>query len=75
LYVSPGVRAQVSPARATAVHPIFDLSKPETSPFPSDRFTLADDRNLTGRRINLPKPVDCIANKSECEDVDVAQRA
>ena len=33
----------------------FGLDTPERGPFPSDRFTVADDQ-LTGRRVNLPLP-------------------
>ena len=43
----------------------------DTSPFPSDRFTVADDQNLTRRRVNLPLPSDCVVNRSDCEDVRV----
>jgi hypothetical protein len=50
---------------------LFDLKAPETSSFPSDWFTVADNQNLTRRRVNLPLPSNCVANRSECEDVDV----
>ena len=53
-----------------AVHALFDLSSPVTSPFPSDRFTLPDADQNTGRRMNLPKPTDCVANASDCEEID-----
>ncbi|TFV93908.1 hypothetical protein E4K72_18970, partial [Oxalobacteraceae bacterium OM1] len=48
----------------------FDLSSPSASPFPSDRFTLTDGSQLTGRRVNLPKP-DCGQRPSDCADIDV----
>jgi hypothetical protein len=51
--------------------PSTTLQSPETSPFPSDRFTVADDENLTRRRVNLPLPRDCRVNRSDCEDVRV----
>ena len=35
----------------SAVHPLFDLSAVTTSPFPSNRFTVADDTQNTGRRV------------------------
>ena len=54
-----------------AVHPLFDLSTPTGSPFPSDRFTVADPDQNTGRRVALPMPADCVANQSECEDLGV----
>ena len=70
-----GGKAQVSRAgtasEKSAVRALFNLGEPDNAPFPTDRFTVADDRNLTRRRVNLPKPTDCIAYKSECEDVDV----
>src|SRR5262245_59135353 len=53
------------------VHPLFDLSSPERSPFPSDRFTVADDEQNTARRVNLPMPADCTVEVSECEDVAI----
>ena len=56
---------------ASAVHVRFDLQSPDRSPFPSDRFTVADTRQNTGRRVNLPTPPDCRAEASECEDVAV----
>ena len=55
-----------------AVHPLFDLSTPARSPFPSDRFTVADSRQNTGRRVALPLPDDCVANASDCNDVTVS---
>src|SRR5262245_22746932 len=34
----------------------FDLATPQSGPFPSDRFTVADFRQLTNRRVDLPLP-------------------
>src|SRR5713226_2688537 len=51
------------------VHARFDLSSPTASPYPSDRFTVADPDQNTGRRIHLPMPTDCIARASDCEDI------
>ena len=42
-----------------AVHARFDLDHPDTGPFPSDIFTVADRTHNTGRRVNLPYP-DCM---------------
>ena len=56
---------------ASGVHPLFDLGSPERSPFPSDRFTVADDEQNTARRVNLPMPEDCTVEASECEDVAI----
>ncbi len=61
----------VSPADAVGgVHALFDLRSPTTSPFPSNWFTVADDTNITGLRVNLPRP-DCEVRRSDCEDLDV----
>jgi hypothetical protein len=38
--------------------------------FPSDRFTLHDRTQNTGRRVNLAKP-DCALNVVQCQDIDV----
>jgi hypothetical protein len=59
-----------SPA-ASRVAPLFDLTSPDRSPFPSDRFTIPDAQQITGRRVNVPMPVDCAAHASDCEDVAV----
>ena len=53
-----------------AVHALFDLQHPETGPFPSDIFTVADRTHNTRRRVNLPYP-DCTVRPSDCEDLDV----
>ena len=52
------------------VEALFDLTSPATSPFPSDRFTVADHDQKTGVRVSLPKP-DCAARPSDCADIDV----
>ncbi|HJZ78065.1 MAG TPA: hypothetical protein VKE51_40330, partial [Vicinamibacterales bacterium] len=57
-----------------AVHGLFDLSSPDRSPFPSDRFTVRDPDQITGRRVAIPMPTDCIANESDCQDVTVLNR-
>ncbi len=53
------------------VHALFNLSAPTGSPFPSDRFTIADTDQNTARRIALPIPSDCVANRSDCDDITV----
>jgi hypothetical protein len=55
---------------APAVRPLFDLTFPESAPFPTDRFTVAEPRNLTGLRVDLPTP-DCDQQPSDCEDIAV----
>ena len=59
-----------SAAVAAGVRPLFDLSQPSGSPFPSDRFTVRDPGHNTGLRLDLPKP-DCGLQPSECEDIDL----
>src|SRR6516164_1468093 len=54
----------------SAVHPLFDLAAVTTSPFPTDRFTVADTSQNTGRRVNLPLP-DLITHRSDYEDTQV----
>jgi len=53
-----------------AVHALFNLHHPETGPFPSDAFTVADRTQNTGRRVNLPYP-DCTIRVSDCEDLNI----
>jgi Bacterial virulence factor lipase N-terminal len=48
----------------------FSLDSPAGGPFPSDRFTIADPSQNTGRRVNLPIP-DCAVRQSDCEDLVV----
>src|SRR5262245_8103900 len=48
----------------------FDLNTPQSGPFPSDRFTVADSSQLTARRVNLPWP-DGAARPSDYADVSV----
>src|SRR5215510_7814879 len=52
------------------VETLFDVGSLSGSPFPSNRFTVPDAGQLTGRHVNLPKP-DCAARPSDCEDIDV----
>ena len=53
--------------RLLSASPLFDLTTPEAGPFPSDRFTLPDETQLTGRRMNLPLP-DAAARPSDFAD-------
>ncbi len=57
-------------ADAAAVQARFDLDDRRDSPFPSDRFTVGDTTQITGLRVNLPKP-DCTARPNDCQDLDV----
>ena len=66
--VVASVVLQMSPANAAGVRPLFDLSRPAGSPFPSDRFTVLDFSQNTGLRINLPKP-DCPVRVTDCQHI------
>ncbi|HXF47777.1 MAG TPA: Ig-like domain-containing protein, partial [Burkholderiaceae bacterium] len=57
-------------AAAAGVSVKFDLSSPDTAPFPSDRFTVPDFSQRTFRRVALPQP-DCAVRPSDCADIDV----
>ena len=59
-----------SPAGAAAVRARFELDDHRGGPFPSDRFSMADATQNTGRRVALPKP-DCAVRPSDCMDLDV----
>ena len=54
----------------SAVHALFHLASPETAPFPSNWFTVADGTQNTGRRVNLPLP-DSVTYQSDYEDVQL----
>jgi hypothetical protein len=56
-------------ALAGGVKVLYDPDDPLGAPFPSDRFTVRDPEQRTGKRINLPLPADCIAFRSECRDI------
>ena len=51
-----------------AVHVRFDFDTLDSSIFPSDVFTLPDDSQKTGLRVNLPLP-DCSVRVSDCLDL------
>lgn len=57
------------PCAAFGVEALFHVDSPQAAPFPSDRFTVVDSRQITNQRINLTKP-ECTANISECLDID-----
>src|SRR5262245_7988620 len=48
----------------------FDLATPQSGPFPSDLFTIADINQNTGRRVDLPLP-DAATHPSDFDDVTV----
>jgi virulence factor lipase-like protein len=53
---------------AAQTRPLFNLQSTTQSPFPSDRFTVADSGQNTGLRVNLPTP-NCKTNPSDCADI------
>ena len=57
-------------AQAAGVQPVLNLTSPDGAPFPSDRYTTPDTAQLTGLRVDLPKP-NCMVRPSDCADVDV----
>ena len=64
------VLAFLVPVTALAVEVLFDAHDRTKTIFPSDRFTLSDSSQNTGRRVNLAKP-DCTLNIVRCWDIDV----
>src|ERR1700682_4029285 len=67
----PGQRTtQIRGTDRVRVSPRFDFGAMETSPFPSDYFTVLDSAQMTGQRVALLKPV-CSQRPSDCDDVDV----
>jgi hypothetical protein len=70
LLVLVGVMLAPATAHAAGVMPGFDLSSPSGAPFPTDRYTAPDSTQLTGLRVDLPKP-NCAVRLSDCQDIDV----
>jgi dienelactone hydrolase len=54
----------------SAVHALFDLGSPASGAFPTDRFTVADTTQNTGRLVNLPLP-DPATHPSDYQDTQV----
>jgi hypothetical protein len=65
LALAPAAGAQI-----VRVQPLERAGSLDERPFPSDRFTVRDAAQLTGRRVALPRP-DCTARPNDCQDVDV----
>jgi hypothetical protein len=63
---------RLAPGNATTrpiVHALFDLGSPARSPFPADHFTVADLNTVTGLRVQLPMPADCVSSASDCSEI------
>jgi hypothetical protein len=52
----------------STVHVLFGFDTTENGIFPSDVFTVSDDEQKTGLRVNLPLP-DCSVRVSDCMDL------
>jgi Bacterial virulence factor lipase N-terminal len=63
-------RAEKGGKTNRAVYPLFGFTKTD-GPFPTDFFTVADAAQNTCERVNLPKPADCVANASDCVEIDL----
>jgi len=55
---------------AAGTYPRFELGAMDTSPFPSNLWTVRDHDQITGLRVSLIKP-DCSVRLSDCEDIDI----
>jgi hypothetical protein len=53
---------------SNTVHVLFGFNTTESGIFPSDVFTVSDDEQKTGLRVNLPLP-DCSVRMSGCMDL------
>jgi dienelactone hydrolase len=60
----------VGQIRSDPVHALCDLTRPTNGPFPSNWFTVPDETQNTGRRVNLPLP-DPATQRSDYEDSQV----
>src|SRR5262245_15521015 len=57
-------------ALAASIHPRFEPNVISGAPFPSDRFTVPDVTQITGRRVMLPQP-DCVTRPTDCAEVNM----
>lgn len=57
-------------AAETDVRALFNLSDPAIGPFPADQFTVPDSSQITGLRVELPKP-DCAKQPSDCDEISI----
>jgi hypothetical protein len=69
----PAGRSLSLQAETPAVHALFDVIHLDTttaSPFPTNRFTIADQTQNTGLQVNLPSP-DPTMHPSDFQDIQV----
>ena len=75
LLLAAGLAATVAltapAASADAAVRLLTGGTPETSAFPSDRFTVADPAQLTGRRVAMPVPSCQPETRSSCDAVAI----
>ena len=64
------VLALIFPAGALAATASAPAATEAGQPFPTNLYTVRDEAQITGVRIDLPKP-DCATHPSDCADVDV----
>src|SRR6218665_534978 len=69
LVAAPAAACGGSGEDASDVAVAFSTSNPHGAPFPSDRYTVADARHLSQRRVALPKS-NCSVQVSDCQDID-----
>jgi acetyl esterase/lipase len=69
-FVLQFIAAHILPPQSKEVHAGFDLSSVTGGPFASDRWTIADPTQNTGRRVNLPLP-DPDTHPSDYQDTQV----
>ena len=62
--------ALVFPAGARAGTADAPAATTAGQPFPTDLYTAPDEAQITGLRVDLPKP-DCAIHPSDCADIDV----
>lgn len=56
---------------ASGTQALFDLTTPDTAPFPTNRYTVRDPSQITGLRVNLPLPSDCAHQGSLCNHLNL----
>ncbi|MBS1825475.1 MAG: hypothetical protein JST93_09160 [Acidobacteria bacterium] len=57
-----------APVWGAGVKVLFDPSKPEIGPFPTDYLTAPSTTAKTGRKVRMPAPPDCTATPNACQE-------
>lgn len=58
----------VVPLWGAGVKVLFDPSKPDVGPFPTDYLTAPSTTAKTGKRVRMPAPPDCAATPNDCQE-------